>query len=458
MSNVPTDAAPTSSVVRAAVRREMLELAIPASLLLLLQRGVGIVDTAMVGPLGADTLAAAGVANILTLNAMTIVWGLATATSTLVAYHTGADEPTRVRQIGLTSLLTAFALSLVLAALGPVLTPSLLSVLGVTAPVRALAMGYLTLTWVFLPAKAGTAVGVAMFQGIGRPRIPLYVEVCVNVSHIALAYVWIYGRAGFPAMGLMGAAWATVLTESCGALVTLGLARHWRLWGGVIERRLRAHLDDFTRLVTIGLPAAGERILTTSMQLLYAKLIIAFGTAAYAAHQVGLNIEAFAFLPGWGCSQATSVLVGQALGARQHERVPTVIAESLKVSVALLGAIGAVFLLAPQWLVSAFTGPGEVHRLAVIWIMLVGPLMVPMAITMSLFGALRGAGHTRTVMTSTLLGAWATRLPLAFYIATLPLGITGLYAIWSTTYADWLVRSAMTGWRVRRIKWSEVRL
>ena len=200
----------------------------------------------------------------------------------------------------------------------------------------------------------------------------------------------------------------------------------------------------------------GERLITHGMQLVYAKLVIAFGVAAYAAHQVGLNIEALSFLPGLGFAQAATTLVGQRLGAGEGPAARRSGIYAAWLAVATMSAFGVTYLLFPSQWMALFTTDHEVlaYGRTLMWIMAL--LQPPLALALTLKGALRGAGETRVVLHAAILGGWVVRLPLA-YLFGIQLDL-GLVAVWLTMWLDWWVRGAVVLLRFRRMRWTEVRL
>jgi putative MATE family efflux protein len=270
---------------------------------------------------------------------------------------------------------------------------------------------------------------------------------------VAIAFPLVFGWAGAPKMGVQGAAIASVVSEGFGAIVLLLMVfrRGWLAWegrwGDAVEVR---------RIVSIGSPAIGERLVTHGMQLVYARLVIAFGVAAYAAHQVGLNIEALSFLPALGFAQAATTVVGQRLGAGDWAAARRSGIYATWLAAATMSAFGITFVLFPSEWVALFTADQQVlaYGRTLMWIMAL--LQAPLAIALALKGALRGAGETKVVLYAAILGGWVVRLPLAYLFGTyLDLG---LVAVWLTMWLDWGVRGAVVLLRFRRLRWAEIKL
>jgi len=431
----------------------LVRLALPIAGSNLLQRGVGIVDTLMVGRLGASELAAVGLSQLLIFFLMALVYGLGIGCTVAVAYHTGAgDRDERARAIR-ASLLLGLAAAAGLTILGLSVSEPVARYLGASGSVLTLTTEYLAITWTFFLFKVMLHMAASIFYGLGDSRTPLAVIIFVNLIHVGMAFPLIFGWAGAPRMGVPGAAIASVASEAFGAvsLVVMASRRGWLSWrgrwGDPVEVR---------RIVTIGSPAMGERLITHGMQLVYAKLVIAFGVAAYAAHQVGLNIEALSFLPALGFAQAATTLVGQHLGAGQGLAARRSGIHAAWLAVTVMSVFGVSYVLFPSQWVALFTSDQEVaaYGRTLMWIM--ACLQPPLALALALKGALRGAGETKVVLYAAVLGGWVVRLPLA-YLFGIQLDL-GLVAVWLTMWLDWWVRGAVVLLRFRRMRWTEVRL
>jgi Na+-driven multidrug efflux pump len=206
----------------------------------------------------------------------------------------------------------------------------------------------------------------------------------------------------------------------------------------------------------VGWPAIGERLVTNGMQLAFARVVIGFGVAVYAAHQVGLTIESLSFLPGVAFAQAATALVGQRLGAGDPDGARRTAGQALLVALGLMTAFGITFLLAPALWVRLFTPEAEVIAWGEPLLRIMGILQIPLAIALALAGSLRGAGETRSVLLAAIVGGWVVRIPLA-----VGLGVWadyGVLLVWVTMVLDWAVRALLMGWRLTHLDWPRLRL
>ncbi len=434
-------------------RRAVLALALPLVGSDLLQRGVNVVDALLVGRLGAAELAAVGLSQLLLTFVMAMVYGLGVGATVMVAFHTGATDSRRRALASRTVLLIGAAATLVLGCSGIFFSSPVARFMGADGRLLALTLDYLHVTWYLFAAYVYLHLMSAIFQGVGDTRTPLKAMVGVNVLHVLLAIPLIFGMWGLPRLGVAGAALASGLSEGVGAAWLLFVATRRGVFGA---RRSGWSPEELWRTLRVGLPAMGERLLTHGMQVVYARIVIHFGVAAYAAHQVGLNIESLSFLPGLGFAKAATALVGQRLGARDAEGARQSARQANLLGLGIMSVWGAAFVLFPSTWVGFFTPDPDVLAYSVPLMTVLGILQPPLAVAMVVSGALRGAGETPAVLGAAVLGGWCVRLPLAYFGGVT--GALGMTAVWTTMLFDWIVRGSIVSWRFSRLSLDKVKL
>jgi putative MATE family efflux protein len=437
---------------RGRIRRAMFALAMPVVASSLLERAVVIIDVFLVGGLGAAAIAAAGASQLLVLALVSVVSGLPAGTVVVVAQLWGAGRRAEAAAGARRVVVLGAAVGCGVGALGMWGGADAVVLLGAAPDVVALAQPYLRIVFLAFPFMFLVTILSGVLQGTGDTKSPLYVTVVMNVIHVAIAYPTIYGRWGLPRWELEGAAVAVAVSTLVGSLWLLAL---------VYRRGLlaRGRSEHFARaVVRVGAPVSVDRTLQHASQLVFANVVLLYGTAAYAAHQVGLAIEALSFLPGAGFALAAETAFGRSLGANNLARARIQSLEANRLAVLTMAAIGALFYFFPYVLLRAFTSDQSVIELGTLFLKIVALLQIPLAITMVLSGVLKGAGDTRFLLLSTLAGAWGVRVPLALlfsYGLHLPLGV-----VWSIMLADWMVRLALVvvryrsgAWRARQVLW-----
>ncbi|MCP9471957.1 MAG: MATE family efflux transporter [Nitrospira sp.] len=435
---------------RQRIRRSVLSLALPVTVSTLLQRAEGIVAVFLVGGLGAESIAAVGLGQLLLFIATTLLSGLSVGANVLVAQLWGARRLKDAGEAAVHLVCCSIIASVLLALIGVSVNQSAMAALGAQPDVIAQAVPYSTIIFLVAPFTILLQVLSSILQGTGDTKTPMYALIGVNLLHILLAYPLIYGKWGAPAWGLEGAAWAVGLAESTGVAYLF-----WRC-RTLFEQSDAVRLDLVQSAWRIGAPVSGERVLQQAGVMFYTKIVILYGTVSYAAHQVGLSIESFSFLPGYGFAIAAATMVGHSIGAGKYVRAKLENWEANRLAAAGMAAMGAVFFLFPYVLMRAFTQDEAVVELGTQFLRIVAVLQIPLALTMVLAGSLRGAGDTRFILWATTVGMWGVRVPLAFIFGIwLKLGVV---YVWMAMIADWSVRMALLWWRYQSERWRAIQL
>ncbi len=436
---------------RRQMRRAVLTLALPIVGSDLLQRGVNVVDALLVGRLGAAELAAVGLSQLFLMFVMALVYGLGVGATVMVAFHTGARDIRQRNWATATVLVAGGGATILLSAIGIFCSPSLARFMGAEGSLLNLTLVYLRVTWYLFGCYVFLHLAASIFQGVGDTRTPLKAMVGVNILHVVLAVPLIYGWWGAPRLGVAGAALASGLSEGGGAAWLFWRARRRGILGPI-----GWNPPELWRVLRVGLPAMAERLITHGMQLVFARIVIQFGVAAYAAHQVGLNIESLSFLPGLGFAKAATTSVGQRLGARDGAGARRIAAQATRLGFGIMSLWGLTFIVFPHAWVSLFSTDPAVLGFSVPLMTAMGLLQPPLALAMIQSGALRGAGETPSVLLAAIIGGWCLRLPLAY-----ALGVAagyGMTVVWAAMVMDWIVRWLVVSLRFRRLQLSAVKL
>lgn len=435
--------------LRREVRREIARLALPVALSSLLQRSVSIVDIFLVGGLGAGAIAAVGIAQLLVFCAMTIVWGLSAGTTVVIAQLWGARRYQEAKRTAFYALAMGLGLALALAAIGIAMGPAGAVFIGAEPSVTASLENYVLIIFLVLPFSILVNILAGILHGIGDTRTPLYSVILVNILHVLIAYPLIYGKWGAPSLGIDGAAIAIGISEAMGVLFLLSaqVRRPFLSLGRPDPQRIRD-------VIRIGFPVFGDRAFQQAGQMLYLKIVMLYGTAAYAAHQVGLAIEALSFMPGQGLSIAVTTMVGQSLGAQKLKRAHVAQWEANRIAVILMASMGVVFFFFPYLLLRLFTSDPEVIELGTLFLKIVAILQIPLAITMVLNGSLKAAGDTGFLLFTTIVGSWFVRVPLAYLFAVVLK--TPLAFVWGIMVLDWTIRMTLLLVRYRQRPWQAI--
>lgn len=432
-------------------------LAGPAILEMGLHMLVEVVDTAMVGRLGAQELAAVALGSRVIFSTIFVFAAVGTGAAALVARAVGARDQAAADRAAGQALALAFLLGLIMALGGYTLAGPLFKLTKAEAVVQALAQQYLKIVILSTTLMLPLFVVNALLRGAGDTRTPLILAALTNILNIVGDYVLIFGWGPFPALGVRGAALATAGAQLIGAIVGLSLVFRGRAVIQVQSRLLlRWDSSLVRRILRLSAPVGLEELTYTVASLMVFFLVSNLGTESLAAHQVALTTEGLSFMPGFGFSIAAATLTGQYLGAKDPEGAVQGGTLATRYCCLVMGSVGLIFLGLPHLLASAFTKDQAVASLAATCIRIGAFEQIPIALEMGLAGSLRGAGDTRYPFLVALIGNWFFRLPLV-YVATVLYQLP-VWSVWVITVVDWFIRATLLLVRYRSRRWVSIRV
>ncbi len=394
-----------------AKHQKILKLSLPAALNSLLDMLQVITDLVMVGRISAYAVAAVGLGLQSLMFMFAILTLLHVGTSALLSRFVGAGQYRRA-SIGLATLLRfAFFLSLPAMVLWYLLSSGIYQWFGTAPQVEMLGVAYVqVLTWM-MPFVFMKLVFVSALNAAGDTKTPMKVKLVSIVLNVLLNYLLIFGKYGFPQLGVEGAAIGTVIVNAIETMVymVLYLKHHtpyfpvWYYSKSLLRRALK-----------VGLPASFERALTFGSFMLFTAIIAHYGTAVLAGYQIGLRVEGLAFMPGIGFTIAAMALMGQGLGAKKPEQSREDVLLVLKYAAGLMFILSFFMIFMPEKIVWIFTNDADTIKEASLYLRIVGVSQIPLAFNFVLSGALRGAGDTKRTLKINLISLWFVRILPAF--------------------------------------------
>lgn len=401
-----------------------------ASPLVLIQVGtmlMGVVDTMMVGRVAPAALASVALGNMYFFAISMFGMGVLFALDPIVAQALGAGDELAVRrglQRGLVlSLALTLPVTLVLLTVEPVLVLA-----GQPPEVIPDAAGFVhrnaLSVWPFY-------VFVALRQTLqAHHRIwPIGVTIIVaNIVNVGLNYVWIFGHLGFPAMGVIGSAWATTVSRWLMAVLLLALG--WRTLKPYLRERAPNLLDlkPLGRMLALGFPIGAQMVLEGGAFNIVALLMGWLGVVQVAAHQIALNFASLTFMVPLGVSSAAAVIVGHAVGRGDAEGVRRSTLASLVVGAGFMLCTAVLLIGAPRFLAGLYTPDAMVIALAAVLLPIAGVFQVFDGLQVVSIGLLRGLGDTRMPMIINVIGFWCIGMPVSLWLGFgLDYGAVGLW-------------------------------
>ncbi len=434
------------------LRRTIVMLAWPVAAEMSLHTITQVADMAMVGRLGPEAVAAVGLSFRPLFFVMSVFLGIGAGTTAMVARFIGADDQPLADRTIHQALLFAAPVAVVLCGLLGVFSQSVVEFMGAEPDVLPMGSIYVRFMSPGLMLSYLGMVATAGLRGAGDTRTPLKVNAVANVLNVSLNYILIFGHLGFPAMGVRGAAIATSMTRGLGGLLLILLLLRGTLVLRIPWRSLFKWDSQLVlRILRVGLPAMAERVMQSMAMIFHIRMLATAGTTVVAATTLAQNIEEISFLPAIGLSVSASALVGQMLGTGDPDTAEQSGWQSACLGMGFMGFMGLLFILIPRVFLAIYGAEGELLKLGVQLLRIVGLFQIPMALSFVLAGGLRGAGDTTSVMLVTTSSVWIIRLGLtALILFVLDLGPVLAFA---ALCVDWLFRGLVFLYLFRRGRW-----
>ncbi len=337
-----------------------------------------------------------------------------------------------------------------------------------TVYVRRIALG--------LPFASLTMVGIMSLHGAGEAVRPFFIMLVVNIVNIVVSWqlsgsvVAVFGRsfASSGAMGVEGIATGTVISRIVGAVLVFALIVH-----GVQDLRLRRWAlrpdsEMLRRIIRVGLPAFGDGMamwvgnilvvgivgMIAAQQALELGLVSGTQDGLIGAHIIGVQWEAFSFLPGFALGTAAATLVGQYLGAGNREMATRAIWACTAVAAVFMGAAGFGFIFGGEFLTRQISRDPLHLEIAPELLRICGFVQVFFAMAMVIREAIKGAGDTRWALWINLIGTYGIRVPFSYWIGYKAGG--GLVGVWWVLCLEIVVRALLFLVRLLHGGWKRI--
>ncbi|MCP5065495.1 MAG: MATE family efflux transporter, partial [bacterium] len=435
--------------------REVGWLAYPVILSQISSTVMGVVDSAMVGRLGATELGAVGFAGIWCWTLFSLFFGTATGVQTFVSQDHGAGNEGRCGQWAWQTLWLVVPAAVVAAGILMVVQEEALRLLGPSAELQIAASDYLRPRLIGAIGMTFAFVWISFFRGIGDTRTPMIAAIVANVLNVGLDYALIFGEFGFPAWGVTGAGVATAIGEWSYALFVFVAALGWpRIRSAFGTNPVKPQPAALRRLLHTGLPIGGQWVMDMLTFAVFTTFVARMGDTSMAASQAFVALLSMSFMQASGISVAASTLVGRYVGAGNLDAATRSFWTSQVFAGLLSVGIAALFLAAPEAMMRIFTDDPAVIALGVPLVRLGAFFQLMDAAAIVSSGALRGAGDTRWPFVAQSLLGWGLQVPLAWLLGVARGG--GLHAAWIACTIYIAILSLVLFWRFRSGRWREI--
>ena len=352
-----------------------------------------------------------------------------------VSQYFGNDQPERIGpSVWQGVWITVFVSPILMLAIP--IAPAFFANAGHGAEVEKLETAYFQVLCFGIPGMLIAQALASFYAGRGETRVVMRVDAGVAVVNLILDYLWIFGHAGFPALGIEGAAWATVTALTLKAIIYLLLVArpvHHQRFGTL---NFGFDFGLIKRLLFFGAPSGFQLLVDVTGFTIFVLLVSRLGIVEAEATTMAFSISTLAFMPIWGFAQATSILVGQRLGEDRDDLASRATWTTLWIALAYMSFISMLYMFVPQLFLFGFFSGTEltsheqnVMGMAIVLLRFVAAYNLLDAALMIFVSAIKGAGDTRFVLVVSLVMASALAIASWLGVEVWNFGIQGCWMI-----------------------------
>ncbi len=422
-----------------------------------------IVDTVMVGKLGATATAAVALNMPMSWVIAAMSLGFSVGGTALVARYIGAADPESANTVASNALSLSIVFSLLVTVFFLGICNYIPILMGAEPDVLPYAQDYLRTYMYSIPFLFCALLCSGLLRGAGNTKLPMYLSLSFSALKITGNFLFIYPTSTFLlfghkisvfgfGLGVHGAALSTTISYVFfGTAATFILIRGRQDIKIVPSSLLKPDFAVIRKILSIGLPAACERMIISVGQMIYLRIVSSLGTVQVAAHYLAIMAESISYMPANGFSAAATTLVGQSLGAKNEKDARGYANTNLYLTLILSCICGLIFFFFPHELLGLFSsdpavieaGAGAMRTIAIFEPVFNGCIVI--------IGILRGAGDTKVPLYAAFFGMWGIRLTFA-WLLVYPCGL-GLMGAWIAMGIDNTFRIIILLSRYRGNKW-----
>ena len=434
--------------------KRILTLALPIIGGMVSQNVLNLVDTAMVGDMGDDALAAVGAGSFANFMCVAFVMGLSSGVQAMAARRMGEERAAELAVPLNGGLLAAIALSIPMSAFFLWAAPYAFPWVAPDPNVAEVGVPYLQARLLAMVAVGMNFAYRGYWNGVNKSQVYLRTLVAMHVVNIVLNYGFIYGELGLPEYGAVGAGVASCIATWVGAGVytvqALGMARGNGFLRGLPDA------ETMRTMLRLSLPSSIQQFLFAAGWVALFAILGRMSTQDGAAAAVLVNVMLVALLPGIGLGMAGASLVGQALGRKDPVDAKAWGWDVVKVAVVVMGALGLAMAVAPDLVLAPFLDAPETLATARDPLRIFGVFIALDGVGLVLMQALLGAGDARRVAITATALQWGLFLPLAALVGPV-LGL-GLTAIWVAQIGYRLLQAGVFALFWQRGRWAGIQV
>lgn len=407
---------------------------------------VGLADSIMIGKLGTIPLAAGAFANSIFVVPMVFGIGMAFGLTTPVANADGQKKPQLVRSYLKHALYINLAASLIILAVLLAVSPYL-HLLGQEAAVAQLASPYFLIISSSLLPLLLFLTFKQFAEGLSDTRVAMAVSIGANLINVGLNYLLIYGNLGFPALGLNGAGYATVIARVLMALAMFFYVFRkpsYKVYTNAIQW-LKFEADHFRNILNIGVPSGLQYIFEVSAFAAAAIMMGWLNAETLAAHQIAISLASVSYMAATGFGAAANVRVSNQLGAKNLKDMHLAARTNFIMTLVFMTFCGLIYYFGRFYFPTFYSTQAPVLALAANLLIVAVFFQIFDGIQVTALGALRGLSDTKLPTLITLFTYWGIGLPASYFLGVV--GPFGGMGVWYGLALGLIVASILLYWR-----------
>ncbi|MER2120107.1 MAG: MATE family efflux transporter [Solibacillus sp.] len=429
----------------------LFKLTWPLFLELFLFMLMGLADTFMLSAVSDDAVAGVGTANQYIQIAILLLGVIGTGASIVVSQYLGSRLIAEASQIAALSVTLNLLVGLVISGLFILFSDVLMKMMNLQGAVLEAAQSYLVIVGGFIFVQALITSMSSIIRVQGWTKQTMYVSLAMNIVHVVLNYILIFGKFGMPELGVEGAAISSVVSRVLASVVFF-----WLLYQA-LEIRIewadyyRLSKNYISKILKIGIPSALEQVLYQTNQIVLLYYVTFIGAEALSARQYAVNISMFTYLFAMAIGMATAILVGRYVGAGEKELAYSKVWFGVKSALIFTLSMVAIIILFREPFMRIFTDNEEIIQIGASVLLLSIFLETGRTINITIINSLRASGDAAYPVRIGFISMIVIGLSLGYlFVFVLDLGLVG---VWLAIACDEWIRAVLVIFRWRSRKW-----
>lgn len=430
-------------------KQKLWDIALPLLLNMLVSQIQLVIDRSFLGQIQVEYMSALGNVSAPLWTTISVIFALSSGGTILISLAIGAKKMERAGEMAHAALKFNTIFSWFIFAFWLFLSRWVFRMMGVVEPILGFCQAYVRLLLPIILVTGVLAGCSSVLQSVGFTRPILISGIVRSGLNILLDWLLIFGKLGFPEMGLRGAALATTIAEFTGLFVLIFLmARTDRIPYKInFKKILLAPLAPFFKMAGKGLPAAGEELLWNAGNLGIIRLLNSISMIAAGVHTIIFSIDVIPALIFIAIGQGVMTLTGHHTGAGEKEDALKPGLQGLRDSLFIAVSVFLLFLLIPRSILGIFTSDQDIIDSSVKLLIIAGINFFPRSVNIIIGHAIRGFGDTQWMLKTQILGTIQVLALSAVFIFIFQWGILGVFI---AVLIDETLRAFLNGFRFRK--------